>query len=183
MRIREELLNMGYDDDYVNEAALNAYTRVAESLPRRKTILDTKFVKVLSTDWIEVLINRLALYYYEKEKAKENRTPEFTGDRTDPVEVYEYNAMNGIMPNETSQNEDGSYTHRYDDGTKITVRVNLQSIFPEGFEEKQEIRRRRLLADYLHMDEDIILAMSDEEIEELVKKKEMSKRNRLLQLQ
>ena len=182
MSIRDELLKMGYDDDYVNDAALNAYTSMARSLPRRKTILDTKFVKALSIDWIEVLVNRLVLYYYEKEKAKEERQ-EFMGDRTNPVEVYEYNAMNGIMPNETTQNDDGSYTHRYDGDVEVTVKVNLTSIYPEGFLEKHEIRRKRLIADYLHMDEDVLLTMSDDEIEELVKKNEMSKRNRLLQLQ
>lgn len=183
MSIRDELINMGYDDEYVNEVALSAYTSVASSLPRRKTILDTKFVKALTTDWIEVLVDKLALYYYEKEKEKDDK-PEFMGDRTNPIDVYEYNAMNGIMPNETTQNEDGSYTHRYDD-TEITVKINISSIVPEGFFENYEIRRKRLIAFYLHMEEDILLAMSDEEIEELVKKNERNKKknNRLLQLQ
>lgn len=180
MSIREELINMGYTDDYVDDVATNAYASMVCTLPRRKSLLDTKVGRFLSTDWVDVLINRLALHYYEKEKAKESKTPEFMGDRTNPVDVYEYNAMNGIMPNETTQNEDGSYTHRYSDGIDITVRVNLTGIYPEGFLEEQDVRKKRLIADYLKMDEDVILAMSDEEIEELVKKNETGKKMKVL---
>lgn len=180
MSIREELISMGYTDDYVDDVATDAYASMVCYAPKRKSLLDTKVGRFLSTDWLDVLINKLALYYYEKEKAKENKMPEFTGDRTNPVDVYEYNAMNGIMPNETTQNEDGSYTHRYDDGIEITVKVNLTGIYPEGFEEEHDVRKKRLIADYLKIDEEVVLAMSDEEIEELVKKNEMGKKMKVL---
>lgn len=105
MSIRDELLKAGFSDDYVSEVAANAYDNIVRSLPKRKSFFDTKVGKFLSTDWIYVwvenLIDRLALYYYEKDRAKDDTKPEFTGDKTNPVEVYEYNAMNGIMPKET----------------------------------------------------------------------------------
>lgn len=55
--------------------------------------------------------------------------------------------------------------------------MNLTSIFPENFSEgNYSIRKKRLIADYLNIDEDVILTMSDEEIEELVKKNELAKK-------
>lgn len=176
MSIRDELLRVGFSDDYVSKVATSAYDSIVCTLPKRKTFFDTKVGKFLSTDWIDELINRLALYYYEKDRAKEDTKPEFTGDKTNPVEVYEYNAMNGIMPSETIQNDDGSYTHRYDNDITITVKVNLTDVFPEGFLEYYAIRKKRLIADYLKIDEDVLLAMSDEELEELVSKNESTKK-------
>lgn len=182
MRIRDELLRCGYSHEYVDEIALLTYNDILNSLPKKKNFFDTKIGKFLSTDWCDLLIDKLALYYYEKEKMSEQKKLEFTGDKNNPVDVYEYNARNGIMPDETRENEDGSYTYTYD-GVPVTVKVNLTSIFEEGFLEKYEIRKKRLLADYLNIDEDVILNMSEEEIEALVAKRmKNEKKNKEIKL-
>lgn len=176
MRIRDELLSLGYSNDYVDQKVASAYMNVVSILPQRKKFSDTKFGIFLFTDWVEFLINKVALYYYEKEQSK-YKNFEFLGDKLNPIEIYEYNAMHGIMPNETIQNEDGSFTHKYDDIT-ITLKSSLTGITSDDFFNGYEVRQKRLLADYLDMEEETILNMSQKEINDLVYENEFGKSSR-----
>lgn len=177
MTIREELLNAGFTSEYIDESAKEQYLRKVDEINRsKKKFSDTKIGRFLCTDWAEYLINKVALYYYEKEQTKHRKLPEFTGDRNNPVDVWEYNARNGIMPVETIDNEDGTFTHKYEDGTVVTIKITLTGIIDDEMIEALKKNRRRILADYLNMNEEELIAMSESEIESLVKKNEVSKK-------
>lgn len=181
MSIRDELITAGFTSEYVDNVSKEAYAARVRLLPEKKRISETKILKFLTMDWAEYLIDRVTLYYYNKQmKKKRAIIPEFTGDRNNPVEVWEYNAMHGIMPIETIYNEDGTITHKYEDGTIVNIRVNLTGIFSKQDFENHNKRERRLLADYLNMTEEELLNMSDEEIENIIKKNEKNSKLSLI---
>lgn len=142
----------------------------------KRKFTDTKIGRLLCTDWVDYLFNMAALYYYEKEQEKNRKLPEFTGDRNNPVDVWEYNARNGIMPVKSMDNKDGTFTHEYEDGTVVTIKVTLTGVLDSELLEKRTKDNRRYLADYLNMNEEELIDMSESEIESLVKKNEVSKK-------
>lgn len=97
------------------------------------------------------------MYYYEKEKSKNKDVPEFTGDKENPIEVWEYNSQNGVTPIETIDNEDGSFTHKYVDGSKVTVRTTLTGIIDEEMIVRSKTDMKRLLSDYPNEFEDELM--------------------------
>lgn len=181
MTIREELLSAGFSNKYVDEQSQIRYQMMVDQIDKsKKKFSDTKIGRLLS---IEYLINRVALYYYEKEQTKNRKIPEFTGDKNNPVEVWEYNSRYGIKPTQTIDNKDGSYTHKYEDGTVVTIKTTLTGVIDSEMLEKAEKNKRRLLADYLNMDEEEVINMNYSEIISLVKKNEFSKKiNKVLRL-
>lgn len=177
MNIREELLNAGFSNEYVDENAKEQYLRKVDEINKsKKKFSDTKIGRFLCTDWAEYLINRATLYYYEKEQAKHRKLPEFTGDRNNPADIWEYNARNGIMPVETIDNEDGTFTHKYEDGTVVTIKTTLTGVIDGEIFERMKKDCRRFLADYLNMNEEELIDMSESEIQSLVKKNEVSRK-------
>lgn len=186
MTIREEWLNAGYSNEYVDLEAEKEYRKVLKQIEREKIEFTDKIYKALCTNWIEQWaqrsINRLAWKSYIKEQTKNRKTPEFTGDRDNPIERWKYIQENGIMPIETIENEDGTFTRIYEDEFKVIVKITAGVIDGEMFD-KIEKDRKRLLADYLKIDEEEVINMSEGEIESLVKKNEFSKKiNKVLRL-
>ncbi len=119
-------------DESADTEAKTKYQKILEQIEENeKKLFNIKLYKFLTTDWAEYLLNKLALYYYEKEKSKNKDVPEFTGDKENPIEVWEYNSQNGVTPIETIDNEDGSFTHKYADGSKVTIRTTLTGIIDE----------------------------------------------------
>lgn len=97
------------------------------------------------------------MYYYEKEKSKNKDVPEFTGDKENPIEVWEYNSKNGITPIETIDNEDGSFTHKYADGSKVTIRTTLTGIIDEGIIIRSKTDTKKILSHYPNEFEDELI--------------------------
>lgn len=177
MNIREEYLNAGFSNEYVDERAKEEYECVVDQIEKsKKKFKDIKIIRFLCTDWSEYLISRLAWYYYRKEKAKNRKIPEFTGDKNNPIEVYEYNLNNGIMPIETIDNKDGTFTHKYEDGIVVNVKVTSSGVIDGEIWEKMNEDNRRFLAVYLNISEEEVINMSENEIESLVKKNEFNKK-------
>ena len=177
MTIREELLKIGFTDEYVDQRAKETYDRIVNLLGKnKKSFKDTKIYRVLSMDTVADWLIYKAVQYYQRKIEKNKEIPEFTGDRNNPIDVYEYNSKVGIKPIKTIDNKDGSYTHTYEDGTVVTVRVTLSGFVSEEFMQRAERDRKRLLADYLKIEEEELINMNDEEIETLVKKNEFNKK-------
>lgn len=183
MSIREEYINAGYANKYIDERAKEEYEYIVSKIEKsKKKFTDTKIVRFLCTDWSEYLINKLARYYYLK-KHHSNELPEFTGDRNNPVEVFEYNQRNGIKPIETKETEDGVFIHKYEDGTVVHVKTTLTGIIDGNLYDKMIKDRKRFIADYLKIDEEEIENMNEFEIENLVKKNELKRKvNKVLRL-
>lgn len=54
-------------------------------------------------------------------------------DKNNPKELYEYYLNNGIMLIEIINNEDGTYTHIYESGLIVNVKITLSGIkFPSN---------------------------------------------------
>ena len=179
MGIRTELIKAGFTSEYVDEVAKEAHERRVKLLPSKKRISDIKIVQFSTMDWAEYLIDKVSHYYYSKQ-LKNTPIPEFTGNKNNPIEVWEYNAKYGIMPEETIHNEDGTITHRYKDGTVVNIKVNLTGVFNEKQFEQFKKRERRLLADYLKMSEEKLLNMDDSEVEDIIKKNEKNRKLSLI---
>ena len=87
---------------------------------------------------VDMLLRRLAYKIMVKDNSE---IPPFTGDKNNPVEVWEYNARYGIMPVKTIEHGDGYYTHIYADGTEVNVHVTLSGIpLPEDVKKLQKVR-------------------------------------------
>lgn len=176
MTIREELLNAGYTNEYVDIEAKKEYERILEEVnENKKTFMDTKIYKFITMDLAEYLLNRLSLYYYEKIQKNDKKSKEETIDKNNPVKLYEYYASNGIMPVKTIDNGNGNFTHIYKDGLVVNVKTTLTSIVDEKAIINFEKRRRRYLADYLNKDEEGVINMTSSEIYNLVKENERTK--------
>lgn len=182
MSIRDELLSSGYSEEDIDLEAEKEYMEVLENLQaeaeRKREVLRNTLCTNSIERWADRTLRRLAWRLYNKKQSKNKTMPEFTGDRNNPLDVVKYNLENGIMPVETIDHKDGTFTHIYDDGTKVIARVTLTGIIDENMIKNAENRRKRLLADYLHMDEEEVMNMSEEEIESLVKKNELNEKIR-----
>ena len=90
---------------------------------------------------IDMLFRKLA---YKRGVSKNHEVPPFTGDKNNPVEVWEYNARYGIMPVKTIEHGDNVYTHIYEDGTSVTIQVHLISIltpYLDAIEEEKYVKK------------------------------------------
>lgn len=176
MTIRERLLDANYTEEEINKMAEEEYNQRVSNLPKKKKFCETSLGKFLLTDWPLYLYNQYVLYLYQKEMEKQSQAQECEIDRTNPYEIYKYNASHGIKPIKTTNHGNGNYTHEYRDGTIVNVQVNLSGgvISAEDLE-NIKIHKRELLADYLNIDAEEILQMTEDQIDELVKQNEKRK--------
>lgn len=177
MKIRDRLLRAGYSEEEIDRMVEREYNYRVEMLPQPKTFFDTKVGKFLSTDWIDYFVNRLIncevdrLQKKEQKKSRETVLPTF--NKNEALETYEYYASHDIMPKETIDHGNGKFTHIYEDGLEINVTTTLSSFIPDNMMEKIEISKRELLADYLNLPGEVVIKMTEQEIEELVLKNEL----------
>lgn len=175
MTLREKFLSIGYTNEQIDRMVEDEYNNRVKLLPQTKTFFDTRVGKLLSTDWTSYIMNKLIHYKYVKMISKEKQLDGFTGDKSNLYEVWRYNSTHNIMPIKTIDNGNDIYTHEYEDGTIINIRVNLSGICSDEDFKNLEIYRKELLADYFNIDAEQILKMTNEEITELVKQNELSK--------
>lgn len=179
MSIREELLESGFSEQYIDKRAKEEYDEIIKRIEIDK-YKSNKVHRFSYIYWVERQLTRLAykLSIYERKKSNDKKleNPEFTGDRNNPADVWEYNARNGIMPIETIDNKDGTFKHTYEDGTVVTIEVTLTGVIDGEMFEKMKKDNKRFLADYLKMDEEEVINMDEDEIESLVKKNEFNKK-------
>ena len=62
-------------------------------------------------------------------------------DHNNPEEMYNYYLNNGIMPTKTIENEDGTWTHIYENGLTINGKVTLSGIKLPSSEKKLELKK------------------------------------------
>ncbi len=172
MKIRDELKQKGFSDDEIDRYVYEAYERKKrEAIQSRE-----KLINKLTTSPIERTIDRLIrrLAWISMQKGQSSSIPKFTGDKNNPIEIFEYNQRYGIKPIKTIENEDGTYTHIYEDGLTVNVEVNLSGIsIPSNEELRQmEIDERRFLAEVLDIDEQYAINTSNKKIKKLVLKNE-----------
>lgn len=174
MKIRDELKQIGFSDADIDRYVYQAYEREKnEAMQLRNNLIEQLSMSPIEKK-IERLMRRLAWKLYVK--GQNSTIPEFTGDRNNAIEVFEYNQRYGIMPIETIENEDGTYTHIYEDGFAVVVKTNLIGISSPSEEELRKIKidERRLLAEILDIEEQYAINISDEKIRKLVLRKERS---------
>lgn len=180
MTRREELRKIGIDDELIDMWLYDAYEEQKRKLEQAKK---RKLEMLSKMSLIDRFIDRLIYETVRKMKVKNGNSrdtiPEFTGDKNNPIEVYQYNSRYGIMPTKTIDNPDGTFTHIYkqnDRVIKVNVKVNLSGIpMPSKEEmEKFEIDQKRLLAELLPVSEEEIIDMSDEQVLKLIKDNEQN---------
>lgn len=106
--------------------------------------LETKLGQFLSTDWIDVFIDKMALRMYEKEH-KDNV------DESEIIDKPTY-TLTSIFPNEEIQNE---------------VLMFLEKSWNEDIER----HHKRIFSEYLDINEDEIILLDWDRIDELILKK------------
>ena len=133
MTIREEILKAGYSNEYVDEIVEEAYQQ--RIIPRKK-FLDTKIGRIISFDLVEYLIHHYSLKLYERQrrqeselKRKELEEKGFQGDKHNGTEVLQYEQALNRQPISTINNGKNSFTHKYQDGLQVNVKVTLSGIF------------------------------------------------------
>ena len=170
MTIREELKEKGFTDKEINKYMYEAYERqIIEAKKAREDLLNKLEMTSIDKE-IDKLMNKLAWKKIMKEKSD---IPEFIGDINNPIDIYNYKVKCGILPILTIHNADGSCTHLYEDGFRVTIksRITLSEIkLPSS--EDLKIEDRRLLAELLGIDEEESINMSDNQINRLVLKKQ-----------
>lgn len=180
MTIREEILKAGYSNKYVDEIVEEAYQQ--RIIPRKK-FLDTKIGRIISFDLVEYLIHHYSLKLYERQrrqeselKRKELEEKGFQGDKHNGTEVLQYEQALNRQPISTINNGKNSFTHKYQDGLQVNVKVTLSGIFDSMTLEELEIRNKRLIADYLGLEEESIIGMEDSKLDRLIGYNEQLKR-------
>ena len=180
MTIREEILKSGYSNEYVDEIVEEAYQQ--RIIPRKK-FLDTKIGRIISFDLVEYLIHHYSLKLYERQrrqeselKRKELEEKGFQGDKHNGTEVLQYEQALNRQPISTINNGKNSFTHKYQDGLQVNVKVTLSGIFDSMTLEELEIRNKRLIADYLGLEEESIIGMEDSKLDRLIGYNEQLKR-------
>lgn len=180
MTIREEILKAGYSNEYVDEIVEEAYQQ--RIIPRKK-FLDTKIGRIISFDLVEYLIHHYSLKLYERQrrqeselKRKELEEKGFQGDKHNGTEVLQYEQALNRQPISTINNGKNSFTHKYQDGLQVNVKVTLSGIFDSMTLEELEIRNKRLIADYLGLEEESIIGMEDSKLDRLIGYNEQLKR-------
>ena len=63
-------------------------------------------------------------------------------DQNNPKEVYNYYLNNGIMPTKIIENEDGTWTHIYENGLTINGKITLSGIKSPSNEKKLKLKRK-----------------------------------------
>lgn len=180
MTIREEILKAGYSNEYIDEIVEEAYQQ--RIIPRKK-FLDTKIGRIISFDLVEYLIHHYSLKLYERQrrqeselKRKELEEKGFQGDKHNGTEVLQYEQALNRQPISTINNGKNSFTHKYQDGLQVNVKVTLSGIFDSMTLEELEIRNKRLIADYLGLEEERIIGMEDSKLDRLIGYNEQLKR-------
>lgn len=182
MTIREELLKVGFSKEYIDKEAESAYQK---RITPRKKFFDTKIGRIISFDIADYLYNSLSLKLYEKQNQKEcqikkKRLEErgFQGDKRNKDEVLQYEQSLDRLPISSVENEDGSFTHTYQDGLRVNIRVTLNGIFDSKSLENIEARNKRLIADYLGLEEESMIKMEYATIDQLIKYNEQLERKK-----
>lgn len=172
MTIREEMKQIGFSDNEIDQFVYEVYENEKRNATSEKERFQNKMTSLSIENLIYRFFKRLAYKRYIEKK--DNNIPEFAGDRNNPIEVYEYNSRYGIMPVETIHNEDGTYTHIYEDGTEVTIKVTLTGIPIPSDErlKKLETDNRRLLAEVLNITEQEAINMKDSQVKRMVLKRE-----------
>ena len=172
MTIRQEMKQIGFSDDEIDQFIYEVYENEKRNAISEKEIFQNKISSLSIENLIYRFIERIAYKRYIKKQ--NNNIPEFTGDRNNPIEVYEYNSRYGIMPVETIHNEDGTYKHIYEDGREVTIKVTLTGIPIPSDErlKKLETDNRRLLAEVLNITEQEAISMKDSQVKRMVLKRE-----------
>ena len=172
MTIREEMKQIGFCDNEIDQFIYEVYEKEKRNAISEKEIFQNKISSLSIENFIYRFFERIAYKRYIKKQ--NNNIPEFTGDRNNPIEVYEYNSRYGIMPVKTIYNEDGTYNHIYEDGTEVTIKVTLTGIPIPSDErlKKLETDNRRLLAEVLNITEQEAISMKDSQVKRMVLKRE-----------
>ena len=84
----------------------------------------------------KIVLNKINRSAWKK-VMKEQKIPEFIGDKNNPMEVYEYISKYNIEPIETITNEDRTYTNIYENGLEICVKNNF-------FNEKNKTKIKKI---------------------------------------
>ena len=188
MTIREELLSEGYTDEYIDKASKMEYQKIVDEIQNRKKSRLTKISNHLK---ISYYINRLIKLSAWKSTLKSgnkdindndiNKIDSMSLQDEEIIKMLQRYFNGEYMGNLTVTFQDEEIEEefkRYLNGDKnISLEFNYETVLstPQfdiaSAVKNVDIHSKRLLADYLNMNEEEIINMDSEEILIVVKKR------------